>query len=436
MMNKSVRYIKRNGLFLSACFVSMISLFSSCKKTTNDVGISVLNTDQLLQIGGVDTFSLTTYTVKEDSLPTDNQSFAVLGSCHDPVMGIFNASFYSQFGLVGTTSFNSGDVAVVDSVVLALDYAGSFGKMDPLTFQVFEIGSPIENRDYYKHETIAPINGNLADPSSATQTPDVLRDVIIDGDTLDPQLRIKLVNTFGQQLINDAVSGNTAFTSDANFKNYFKGLKVDVQQTNPAVGEGGILYLDLNKNATKLTVYYKLNGGTETVALDLQIEDDCYDFNHVDINQTGYKPNDILTNPSIGQTSFYAQAFTSRGFVGFPGISNLKKSTVIQNALLELPIEHHPLSVYYPSLLITAAYKLDNGDLVGFKTASYNSTRKSYTFDLRDYFQDVVAGKEENRGIYINTTFYFSSSADRIVFNGPETTNKLKPKLVVKYTEF
>jgi hypothetical protein len=87
-------------------------------------------------------------------------------------------------------------------------------------------------------------------------------------------------------------------------------------------------------------------------------------------------------------------------------------------------------------LSITAAYKTDDGTLVGFKTASYNSTRKSYTFDLRDYFQDIVAGKAENRGIYLNTTFYFSSSADRIVFNGPQTTNKLKPKLVIKYTEF
>lgn len=109
---------------------------------------------------------------------------------------------------------------------------------------------------------------------------------------------------------------------------------------------------------------------------------------------------------------------------------------MIQNALLELPIQHHPLSKYFPSLSVNAIYVNEDGENVLLGLASYNSSRNSYTLDIRDYLQDIVAGKTENKEILVSTSFYFSSSADRIVFNGPNSTNKLKPRLVIKYTEF
>jgi hypothetical protein len=435
MMNQNVRILKRSGLFLSACFVSIACVFTSCKKSTNDLGIGILNADNLIAAGGVDTFSLVTYTVAEDSLPTDNQNYAVLGSCHDPIMGVFNANFYTQFGLVGTTTFESGETFTVDSVVLALDYAGSFGQLDPLTFKVERLLSDIEDKDYFKYDEITNLSSDLADPSYSTQTPNTTADVVVGEDTLDAQLRIRLLNSLGEGFITDAVAGNIAFTSDAEFKTYFKGLKVSVQQTNPSVGDGGILYLDLNKNNTRLTIYYH-DSNNDQFDLSFQVEDDCYDFNHVEINNTGYKPNQILSTPSIGQTEFYAQAFKSRAAIKFPGVSNLKKTTVIQNALLELPIQHHPLSKYYPSLSVNAIFVNEDGENVFLGIAGYNSSRMSYTINIRDYLQDIVSGKRENKEILVSTSFYFSSSADRIVFNGPNSTNKLKPRLVIKYTEF
>jgi Domain of unknown function (DUF4270) len=435
MMNQNVRILKRSGLFLSACFVSIACVFTSCKKTTSDLGIGILNADQLIEAGGVDTFSLVTYTVAEDSLPTDNQSYAVLGSCHDPIMGVFNANFYTQFGLVGTTTFEAGETFTVDSVVLALDYAGYFGEMDPLTFKVERLMDGLEDKDYYKYDEITNLGSDLVDPSYSTQTPNPIADVVVGQDTLDAQLRIKLLNSLGDGIIADAVAGNIAFTTDAEFKNYFKGLKVSVQQTNPSVGNGGILYLDLNKNNTRLTVYYH-DSNNDQFDLSFQVEDNCYDFNHVEINNAGYKPNQILSNASLGQTEYYAQAFKSRAAIRFPGVSNLKKSTVIQNALLELPIQHHPQSKYFPSLSVNAIFVNEDGENVLLGLASYNSSRNSYTLNIRSYLQDIVAGKIENKEILVSTSYYFSSSADRIVFNGPNSTNKLKPRLVIKYTEF
>jgi Domain of unknown function (DUF4270) len=178
MMNQNVRILKRSGLFLSACFVSIACVFTSCKKTTSDLGIGILNADQLIEAGGVDTFSLVTYTVAEDSLPTDNQSYAVLGSCHDPIMGVFNANFYTQFGLVGTTTFEAGETFTVDSVVLALDYAGYFGEMDPLTFKVERLMDGLEDKDYYKYDEITNLGSDLVDPSYSTQTPNPIADVV------------------------------------------------------------------------------------------------------------------------------------------------------------------------------------------------------------------------------------------------------------------
>jgi hypothetical protein len=55
--------------------------------------------------------------------------------------------------------------------------------------------------------------------------------------------------------------------------------------------------------------------------------------------------------------------------------------------------------------------------------------------DIRDYAQSIVAGDLENNGLVISPRF-FINSAERIVFNGLNTTNKVKPKLILTYTTY
>jgi hypothetical protein len=67
--------------------------------------------------------------------------------------------------------------------------------------------------------------------------------------------------------------------------------------------------------------------------------------------------------------------------------------------------------------------------------ATYSDFSKSYTLDVRDYVQEIVNGKIENLGIYLSPEKMLFS-AERIVFNGPNSLNKKQPKLKIIYTTF
>src|SRR3989338_970573 len=428
----------RKGFTLSATFLLALLVATSCKKETNTIGLGALDPDALLSSGGVDTFQLTTFSVAEDTIPTDNQTFGILGAYHDPKMGTFNASIYSQFHLSNTISFDAGDQAIVDSVVLSLRYRGYYGELDPQTFEVYELDDTMDvDRDYYKNDVEALKPSNLVLASSETQTPNPSDSVWVGSTKKPAQLRLTLNNAWAQTIMDDATGGNAAFTDDALFENYMKGLHVKVANANPAVGKGGVFYFDMEDNNTKVTIYYHLQAdpGSTPYELVLEVEDDCADFNHVEIDNSGYPVANVLSNPINGQNQYYAQAFQSRGKVEFPTLNNVPKTAVIHDALLVIPISHQTLSSFYPSNQLTVGYKNDEGEIIGFNVILYDDSKKSYIIDVRNYVQDIVSGDAENRGVFLYPTF-FSSTAERIIFNGPNTSNKEKPKLIVKYTEY
>ncbi len=429
----------RKGLTLSATFLLALLVATSCKKETNTIGLGALDPDALLNSGGVDTFSLSTFSVAEDTMPTDNQTFGILGAYHDPKMGTFNASFYTQFHLSNTISFDPDDVPVVDSVVLSLRYRGYYGGLDPQTFEVYELDDTMDvDRTYYKDDVEALKPANLVLPSSATQTPNPSDSVMVGGSKKPAQLRLRLDPTlFGNTIMTDAINGNAAFSNDDLFEEYMKGLHVKVTDSTPAVGKGGVFYFNLEDNNSKITIYFHLQNDPDSTPYELvlEVEDDCADFNHVEIDNSGYPVANVLSNPLNGQVQYYAQAFQSRGKVEFPTLNNLPKTAVIHDALLVIPISHQTLSAFYPSNQLTVGYKTDEGKIVGFQVIAYDDSKKSYIVDVRNYIQDIVSGDATNRGVFLYPTF-FSSTAERIIFNGPNTTNKEKPRLIVKYTEY
>lgn len=447
MMNlKKLHNNWRKGILLSACFVLALSVLPGCKKTSSKFGTEALNVDDLLAAGGVDTFQLKTYSVLEDTLSTGNQVFGTVGAFHDPKFGIINASLYTQMTISGSIQIPSA--TIVDSVVLSLNYGGYYGKLDPQTFEVYELSEEVSKDGTYKRNSTKTTTGaNLVDAGSATQTPNTTNKVVIsDGeggsDTLNPQLRLKLDNAFGQQFLDDMVAsgGTGTFASSDAFlsSGYFKGFKINVADATPASGKGAVLYFNLGNSQTKMTIYYKLmNDPITPREVALIINSACGDFNHADVDHTGYHIADVLSNPLNGQTQFYTQSFDSRAVIEFPTVNNLSSKSVINNALLFIPVAYQTGNYYYPSVNLELGYKTDSGKIVAFRTASYNDSQKAFILDLRDYIQDIVSGKAENRGLYLmQSSKYFSCTAERIVFNGPATPYKSKPKLVIKYTEF
>ena len=447
MMNlKKLNNDWRKGILLSACFVFTLSILPGCKKTSSKFGTEILDINDLLASGGKDTFQLKTYSVLEDSLPTDNQIFGVLGAYHDPKFGIVNASLYTQMSLSGSVTLPAG-TATIDSVVLSLNYGGYYGKLDPQTFEVYQLSDTLhKDSPYYRNTTKPTMGSNLVDAGSALQTPNTTDSVYIDKDgdgdidALKPQLRLKLDNALGQQFVDDIIAGNGAFASSDAFlsSGYFKGFRINVANAAPSQGKGAVLYFNLGNSDTKMTIYFKhSNTPTTQSRVELVINSSCADFNHVDVNHLSYHVGDVLANPLNGQTQFYTQSFDSRAVIEFPSVNDLKSNSVINNALLYIPVSYQNGNYYYPSITLELGYKTDDGKIVTFRTASYDNNQKAFILDLRDYIQDIVSGKAENRGLSLyQSSLYFNCTAERIIFNGPASPYKTKPKLVIKYTEF
>ena len=427
----------RKVLVLSACFVFIASSLESCKKKSSSFGNEALDPDALIASGGIDTFQLFTYSEVYDSATTQNVSYAILGNMHDPKVGIFKASFYSQFDYDGTLTTPAGPV-VVDSVILGLKYVsdGAYGQLDAQTFEVYEVSEQLNYDSDYYHTTVTAVTGSdLVIPSSATQIPDLETDPIVEDTSTPPQLRLKLQNSFGQQMLDDWLAGNTAFSDHDEFKTYFKGLRVS-SSSNPTKGNGGVVYIDINSDYSYLNIYYHLVGDTVSYVLNLARRSDCLFYNHVDVDHSGYHIAQVLADSTYGATQFYCQAFNTRAVVNVPSIDDLKKNTFIHQALLFLPIEFQTFTNYTPSYRYAVAYKDDNGSFLIVQAADYDDNLKGIAIDLTKYIQQITLGNYKNRPLYIFPYSTNSRSAERTIFNGSNTSYKAKPKMIIKYSEF
>ena len=434
-MNFSYPNSWRKVFGLSATFLITLLVVVACKKKESTLGNDVLDPNSLLNSTQVDTFQLTTFTIAEDSLISDNPAYAVLGSYNDPKFGKVDASFYTQVVLSGLNP-NFGDISAitVDSLVLGLEYADYYGELSPQTVEVYQLTEKIHvDSTYYSFQDKAHSSTNLVVPGYETFTPTPDGETIIGEDTVDAQLRIRLNNSLATQLINESVSGGTNYSSIDNFTSYFKGLYVKVNNGSQLSGKGAVFYFNLNDPLSKMTIYYTQAGVQKT--FDFLINSECADFNHVDIDNSGKPVQNVINDTISGQTEFYAQAFKSRAIIKIPGLKNLPKKCVIHKAELILPIQYQTASKYSPSDEISVSVRIDNIlsgiGVFGF----YDNYTKSYTVDCRDYAQALVTGQISTTELILSPRF-FITSAERIIFNGPSTINKKKPQIVVTYTQY
>jgi len=429
--------MKSNKKLFFLLFILATLLISACKKKDTLVGQGVLNPDDYLNGITTDTFEIETYTIAEDSIITSNPPNTVLGSYKDPKFGGFNASFYTQFRL-GSLNPVFGDPSqiVMDSFVLALKYVGYYGDLSAQTFEIYELDEDLSiDSNYYSFSTKNVKSSNLVRIGMGTITPKPNQTSIVGGDSLDAQLRIQLDTNFAKNLVLEANNG-TAFLTNEAFMTFFKGFYVKTNNPTQASGQGAAFYFNLNDAASKLTMYFKLAGINKT--FDFLINSSCADFTHLEINNSGTSISAILQNQSLGVNEFYAQAFKHRAVVKIKHINSLPPNTIIHKASLTLPIQYQTGYRFVPGVSISVAAKLKSTDQYYTSLGTYGGFEeyeKHFRIDVRDYIQAVLKGSIDNTGLVISPR-YFINSAERIIFNGKNTSNKKKPQLIVTYTTF
>lgn len=411
------------------------------------IGENNIDPNEILASGGVDTFSLTTYSYMPDSIISDNAAFGVLGSYVDPVFGKYNAEIYTQFRLSGLNpDFGNLASIQVDSFVLALQYVAHYGKAGVQTIEIHELSEDLYLDSTYYSKTVKTVNtnfgmnsGDLVRPGYADVYMDPSKLTVVGNDTLSSsQFRVQLHTSKAKKMLIDAMSGGGYFQDNDAFLNYFKGLRIRVNNPSQLSGDGGVFYFNLNDPDSKLTIYYTQNG--EQKEFDFLINSSCADFNHVDVNMdgSGTAVQALLNDPSLGQTEFYTQSFGTRAVVKIPGLDNIPKNAVIHKAVLVMPVQYHNSTLYTPGYDMSVATLLEEGTTKLFSvnaSATYNNYTKRFEISIRNYVQAIVNDELANTQLVFSPTLH-NTSAERIIFNGSQSSNKEQPKLYILYTEF
>lgn len=440
MMNHT-GFTWRRVYTLSATFLLLLTLAISCKKKETKVGLSAIDQEQLIEGGGIDTFSLLTYSKLDDTVFTKNPAISILGTYNDPEFGIARASIYTQFRLTASNPvFEPSSKILVDSFVLSMAYTGFTGKTDAQTFEVYELDDTLSSSSsvkYYMDSDIPLKSNNLVMASSATQKMEWEKPAVVDTSLKVPQLRLKLDTTLARNFIETANGTGGQFASNEAFLQYFKGLCIKTNGATPASGQGGIGYFNLTDDNSRLTIYYRVvqsTGDTLKKNYFIRVNSAAQRYTRVEFTRSS-KIQALLSNPILGQSEFYAQAFGMRGVIKLPTITNLPKTTIIHKAELFLPIEYQTGQFYENGSSVTIAADVFGDGLFALNLGTYSDFRKGYVVDIRAFVQQVVSGGIENMELFVGPQ-QFITSANRIVFNGPNTTNKLKPKLSIIYSEF
>lgn len=433
LKKSDLRVWREIGIFFAAFFCLSLGM-TSCKKKKNPVGENALPSESIMNSNSIDTFSLKTYTVEEDSIFSMDPQFNLLGSYSDEVYGEVGANFYTQLTLSGfSPDFGDLNMVTIDSAVMAFEYGGYYGGLTEQLFEVYEITEELTRDSSYLRSSVVAVNPQQLVPTSNNEgriTPDPLNPAVVGEDTLQPQLRIPLDTVFARQLLVKAQDA----TDDEDFLESFKGLHFKVNNGMQASGEGTVMYLSTANPASKMTVYYSSNG--EQGSYDFIVNGSAIDFNHVDTDYSNTRVEQVISSPSLGQSEYYAQAFSTRAKIEFQSIDSLPENIIIHKAILELPVSYYQGADFYPSSEVTVSSEVDSDGkkyLIGPESTTFSTNKKAYIFDLRSYIQKVVQGEFPNNGVFISPKKY-NTTVERILFNGVNTANKKKPKLNIVYT--
>jgi hypothetical protein len=260
-----------SALTLALILTGFVFLVSSCRKINE---ATELGSDLIPVVDNINTFDTTisvqtfndTFGLANDSLRLSRSEEHWLGLIsNDPIFGSTDARlflelkppFYKYFFVTDKTHMR------IDSVVLVLDYAETYGDTNALqTVNVYEIDP---NDQLFKRDSAYLIRQNFIQKTtflgSKTFAPRILNDSIkAYQDTTANQLRIRLDNSFGTRLLNydstALIGPNSAYASDSLFRTNFKGFALESTAGNAVMG------FDLTGPNTKLAIYFKYDKGT------------------------------------------------------------------------------------------------------------------------------------------------------------------------------
>lgn len=428
----------RKANLLFALFFLSVLFFYSCKKDGELIPAFDSGSVNLVK---VDTFSILTKLVREDSIRTDLSAFNLLGLYNDPIFGLASSSIYSQVTLNGlNVDFGAG--ATLDSAILTLQYQGIYGDtLSSLNINVFEITTQMDKSTNYFSNTFLTHDPNPI--TSLSFIPNLKDSIYTLFDSLNkaPHLRINLGSTFGNRIL--AESAGTNLANNTNFTNFFKGLYItttnSVQNSTLSSGQGSIVYFNINSALSTVTIYYN-----DTSKYSFLMNAESVKYSRFDHNYTGTDIEaQLLGNGDTTLT--YVQTLAGvKTKIEIPHIKRIlnEGDVAINQAKLTVTLENNSDLTFaaVPTLTLvgiseegTSVFLPDFFEGLNFFGGFLEQTEKTYTFNIPRHLHSMIYNPSENKGMYLLATGQ-SISANRSVL-GTQKNSTAKLKLEIIYTK-
>ncbi|HEY0174858.1 MAG TPA: DUF4270 domain-containing protein [Pedobacter sp.] len=470
-------------------------LFSSCKDSST-IGLDV---DPANAVQGtlIDTVTVTSRTIADAPASTysvgNGMSRYPLGSMKDDVFGTTVASLAMSVNLPsGTYAF--GKNVAIDSVVLVLPYylspAGAstlytqyrgiefYGdstatyniNISQLTDNLSTQSSWLSNKTYAAGDLLGTFSAPIK-PTTPVPVVDIVTGAKDTVKTNVPELRIKLnANLIKDKIVN---LDSLTLTSNGRFNLAFKGLKVTAT-TNAK--NGGMMFLDFSGGSSNLEIYYKqpnVTTPTQTdtlVALFPIITTTNAVAATVTHDYTNTPVATQLKTPGEYQTTYLQSMSGVSNKITFPYLKNLLakigSKIVINKAELvvdssdpadSIPFKLPPRLALYTTDIAGQRINLPDNNPGSTTNPTgdprpvasgipfggyYDYTKKSYTFVVTDFVQDIISGKIVDNGTYLSVTsastfnlFPFPTTAGRVAIGSFNNTNNRKIRLNIYYVK-
>lgn len=405
-----------------------ITLFS-CKKTDENIGL--ITPDQNLDLVVLDTFSVFTTTVKEDSLFVSQLSARLLGSVYHPEFGTSKASIVTEFR-IPQVNFNFGPGAQLDSIVLTLrfrDSAAFNGNIQAnQSIKVYELNERLYiDSNYFSNRVFQRANTPVGEYNGRFNTSDSIT-IIEKGVPVKypAHLRIRLDNnTIGQRFIN---ASTTDFSSNENFlNNILRGLYINPEQIGTT--DGIVAQFLMTSIYSGISVYYN-----DTSKAVFPILNTCAFSSIYENDFTGTPIAAQIADQSINYNTTYIQSKAgAKTKITIPNLLSLVNGETryaIVSAKFTFKVDPASISPGFepPARLILFAIDsvgrsqpvIDFFEEAALYNGRYNSSNQTYSFSIARHLQAILKEFTE-KGINVNRGLYLFMPTD-----DPLTGSRLK----------
>jgi hypothetical protein len=442
--------VKHSIFVLSAglVFSGFLFFISSCSKINE---ATELGSDLIPAVDNITTFDTTLeveayndlFTILNDSTRSSINSRHFLGEItNDPLFGKTTATIFTDFK---PQSFPfrfpaAKDSLYIDSVVVVLSYKGTYGDTTaPHNINIFNIDPSVSFRydsSYLLRQRPFATQGQLLGTRNGVIPATLDDSLFLFNESANNQLRIKLDNNFGEQLLKtDTVKYNT----DSAFKAVFKGLEFN------AAGGNSLMSFQLTDSNSKLAIYYRYtkNGQDDTTVTYFRPSQASASANYIERDYSASQLNTYLGGTTPDDLVFLQNTPGSFATIKIPALGGLN-NRIIHRAELIVEQVYDPSDAIFtpPQFLYLDAFDSEKNY---FKTIPFdvtfdpNSGQLNYQlfgmmgdaefdgsgnpiniwrFNLSRYVQNVVTDVEKSHDLRLYAPYL---TYNRYNFNGAPT---------------